>query len=144
MGVGHPFEGLFRSENIRRDAYRSRLFGRLSEEVVRHWCANDRAPYIDRDRPTLWSDTNYATLDQKGLVAKQERTRGIRACQPSAELRQVNAHAVGPLTDTTMAYAAPSMRPTVSRCSVRSKQGSEHPWGPMWQWSAGRLRTISG
>lgn len=63
MEAGHPFEGLFRSEDLGRDAYRSRLFGLFSEEVVRHWCANDRSPYRNLGRPTLWSGTAYATLD---------------------------------------------------------------------------------
>ena len=54
----------------RRDAYRSRLFGLFSEEVVRHWCANDRSPYRNLGRPTQWSGTAYATLD----VTLQSRT----------------------------------------------------------------------
>jgi hypothetical protein len=57
------FERLFYSQEPARDAFRSRLFGLFSEEIVRHWCANDLAPYRDLGRPTVWSGKDFATLD---------------------------------------------------------------------------------
>ena len=58
-----PFERLFHSDNSARDNFRSRLFGLFSEEIVRYWCANERASYEDLGRPTLWCDGAYATVD---------------------------------------------------------------------------------
>jgi hypothetical protein len=56
-------ESLFRSGDAARDAFRSRLFGLFSEDIVRFWCRNDRATYRDIGRPTLWKSGEYATLD---------------------------------------------------------------------------------
>lgn len=57
------FETLFRSDHAGRDNFRSRLFGMFNEEIVRHWAANEHAPYCDRGRPTLWAPPDFATLD---------------------------------------------------------------------------------
>jgi len=35
----------------------------FSEEVVRYWGSNDRAPYRDLGRPTLWTGGDFATVD---------------------------------------------------------------------------------
>ncbi len=56
-------EALFRSGDAARDAFRSRLFGLFSEDIVRFWCRNDRAVYRDLGRPTLWKNGEYATVD---------------------------------------------------------------------------------
>lgn len=53
-------ELLFRSGNPARDAFRSRLFGLFSEDIVRFWCRSDRATYRDLGRPTLWKSGEYA------------------------------------------------------------------------------------
>lgn len=58
-----PFERLFRTDTAARDNYRSRLFALFSEEIVRAWGRNSKAPYRDVGRPTLWSGAAFATLD---------------------------------------------------------------------------------
>ena len=47
------FEKFFKSDESSRDKFLSRLFGIFSEEVVRAWCKNPKAPYKDLGRPTL-------------------------------------------------------------------------------------------
>ncbi len=64
-GVGRSsLEGVFRTGEAGRGAYLSRLFAFFSEEVVRHWAADGRAPYRDLGRPTVWDEAGkYHTLD---------------------------------------------------------------------------------
>ncbi len=57
------FERLFKTEIVALDNYRSRLFGLFSEEIVRAWGRNERAPYREIGRPTLWAGSSFATLD---------------------------------------------------------------------------------
>ncbi len=59
------FESLFLTGDSRRDNIRSRLFGMFSEDIVRIWARDERAPYRDLGRPTLWSPTELggATID---------------------------------------------------------------------------------
>ncbi len=47
------FQQLFRSGNVRRDKFLARLFGIISEEIVRCWGKAPQAPYEDLGRPTL-------------------------------------------------------------------------------------------
>ena len=47
------FQEIFASGDHKRDAFLSRLFGIFSEEIVRTWCACDKAPYEDIGRPAL-------------------------------------------------------------------------------------------
>src|SRR5438552_1274581 len=47
------FEDIFRSPEIARDNFLSRLFGLFSEDVVRYWCRHQQAPYEDLGRPTV-------------------------------------------------------------------------------------------
>jgi hypothetical protein len=58
------FEALLLGD-IRRANFISRLLGLFSEEIVRYWCADSRAPYEDLGRPTLLAsdDTRGHTLD---------------------------------------------------------------------------------
>lgn len=57
-------EDVFRTYDRPRDNYLSRLFGIFGEDVVRHWCADSRARYVDLGRPVLWSEgRNRHTLD---------------------------------------------------------------------------------
>jgi hypothetical protein len=51
------FDSLFRTGDARQDNFRSRLFGMFSEDIVRIWARDERAPYRDLGRPTLWSLT---------------------------------------------------------------------------------------
>mgnify|MGYP000523508818 CR=1 FL=1 len=48
-----------------RGKYLSRVFGIFSEEIVRIWAADPRAPFEDLGRPTLRVDgeDGYSTLD---------------------------------------------------------------------------------
>lgn len=57
-------ESVFRTGEPGRGAYLSRLFAFFSEEVVRHWTVDDRAPYRDLGHPTVWDQANTRhTLD---------------------------------------------------------------------------------
>lgn len=76
-------ETLFRSGDSARDAFRSRLFGLFSEDIVRFWSRNERAPYRDLGRPTLWKDGQFATLD----FTLESRADGLRyAAELKAEM----------------------------------------------------------
>jgi hypothetical protein len=57
------FERLFRTDTAARDNYRARLFALFSEEIVRAWGRNEKAPYRDMGRPTIWKGNLYATVD---------------------------------------------------------------------------------
>jgi hypothetical protein len=57
------FEDLFRSHDAARDSYLARLFGMISEEVLRIWAADERAAYRNLGRPTLYDGIAFATLD---------------------------------------------------------------------------------
>ena len=65
------FESLFVSEEkpykgkSQRDKFLSRLFGIFNEEIIRVWCANEKSPYTDKGRPTIYdNDTGKRyTLD---------------------------------------------------------------------------------
>jgi len=57
------FGRLFWTSDVPRDNFRSRLFGLFSEEIVRYWSENERAPYRNLGRPTLWSGGEFATID---------------------------------------------------------------------------------
>lgn len=77
------FEALFRTGHAGRDNFRSRLFGMFNEEIVRYWAANERAPYRDLGRPTLWMHPEFATLD----FTLQSRADGRRyVAEQKAEL----------------------------------------------------------
>ncbi len=58
-------EHIFKTENTTRDKFLSRLFGIFNEEMIRIWCRDDRAPYADIGRPTLYVDHQErgSTLD---------------------------------------------------------------------------------
>ena len=68
------FAEFFQSDDPRRDAFLSRLFGIFSEDVVREWCAWPAAPYEDLGRPTLRGPeiARWYTLD----FALRERANG--------------------------------------------------------------------
>lgn len=57
------FESIFKTGDIRRDNFRSRLFGMFSEDIVRFWARGD-APYRALEgRPTIYEGAGYATID---------------------------------------------------------------------------------
>jgi hypothetical protein len=57
-------ESVFKTQDLARDNYLSRLFGIFSEDVVRHWCSDPNSRYADLGRPALWAGGAYRhTLD---------------------------------------------------------------------------------
>lgn len=48
-----PLDGMFRSDDPKRDNFLSRLFGLFNEDVIRMWAAHPDAPYEDLGRPHL-------------------------------------------------------------------------------------------
>jgi hypothetical protein len=44
---------LFQTDNAARDKFLSRLFGIFNEKIVRCWCKDGNAPYVDLGRPTF-------------------------------------------------------------------------------------------
>jgi hypothetical protein len=79
------FEDLFQSPDTRRDNFLARLFGMFSEDVVRHWSHDERAPYEDLGRPTLRStiEPGFATLD---FALRSRADGGIYVAEQKAEL----------------------------------------------------------
>ncbi|WP_105174286.1 hypothetical protein [Pseudoalteromonas sp. T1lg122] len=64
------FESLFISEDkpykgkSKRDKFLSRVFGIFNEEIFRIWCNNERSPFVDLGRPTIYDkDGRHYTLD---------------------------------------------------------------------------------
>lgn len=83
MTEARHFERLFKTEVPARDNFRARLFAIFSEEIVRVWSQNARAPYRDLGRPTLWQDGSFATLD----FTLERRSDGARfIAEQKAEL----------------------------------------------------------
>lgn len=77
------FEELFRTSDVARDNFLSRLFGMFSEDIVRYWAAHEEAAYRHLGRPTLWADGQFATLD----FALQSRSdQRIYVAEQKAEL----------------------------------------------------------
>ena len=92
------FETLFKTHDRAQDNFRSRLFGMFSEDIVRIWSRDGRAPYEDLGRPTLWKpgEQRGATLDftlerrsdQRRFVVEQkvelafENYRYLRLIEP--------------------------------------------------------------
>ena len=68
-------EVLFRTESRARDKLLARLFGIISEEVVRIWARCGDTPYADLGRPTLrrrgaetWSTLDFLLADRDGRL----------------------------------------------------------------------------
>jgi len=59
------FDRIFKSTNPKQDKFLSRLFGIFSEDIVRTWCQDRRAPYQNLGRPTvrLRAERRGRTLD---------------------------------------------------------------------------------
>ena len=111
--AGGHFERLFWTENAKRDNFRSRLFGMFSEEIVRVWAQNDRAPYRYCGRPTLWRGSKYFTLDH---LLERKSDGSLFAAEQKSEL----------------AWAAYSQLRLVSADQVR-----QHVGKPAFDWFAG-------
>lgn len=70
MGIKMDFEELFISEmkpykgKSRRDKFLSRIFGIFNEEIIRIWCENDKSPFTNIGRPTIYDyNGKHFTLD---------------------------------------------------------------------------------
>jgi hypothetical protein len=74
MQVRTSLEDIFRTPVPARDKFLSRLLGLFSEEVVHYWCAQEKSPYENLGRPTLWAPgaSRGHTLD----FTLRERHRG--------------------------------------------------------------------
>ena len=63
------FEALFRTSSSSRDKFLARLFGLFSEDLVRLWCRNPKAPYEDLGRPNIHlPDSNRSVPRPTGNV----------------------------------------------------------------------------
>jgi hypothetical protein len=76
----------FRTSESGRDAFLSRLFGMLSEEVVRAWCAVGSNPFEDLGRPTLRGNgiKNFYTLD---FTLRERATNRVYVAEMKCELQ---------------------------------------------------------
>ena len=62
--AGFNLETTFRHEGRNRSNFLARVFGIFNEEIVRVWCRDERTPYNDLGRPTLYEPGNrWSTLD---------------------------------------------------------------------------------
>jgi len=79
------FERFFRSSELARDRYLSRIFGIFSEEIVRIWCSCNDAPYEDLGRPTLYApgDIRGHTID---FTLKNKRSGELFVAEMKSEL----------------------------------------------------------
>lgn len=77
--------GFFRSPDAPRDKFLARLFGLFSEDLVRAWCEDPRAPYESLGRPTLWApgESRGSTLD---LTLRDRLTQRIYVSEMKVEL----------------------------------------------------------
>ncbi|WP_052437399.1 hypothetical protein [Vibrio hyugaensis] len=64
------FEDTFISESkpykgcSKRDKFLSRVFGIFNEEIIRIWCENEKSPFTNLGRPTIYdNDDKHYTLD---------------------------------------------------------------------------------
>lgn len=75
----------FKTPDSRRDKFLARLFGLFSEDLVRDWTSDARAPYVNRGRPTLWApeDARGATLD---FTLEDRETHKIYVAEMKIEL----------------------------------------------------------
>ena len=70
--AGFNLETLFRQEGRTRSAFLARVFGIFNEEIVGVWCRDERTPYNDLGRPTLyepgsrWSTLDFALVHRDG------------------------------------------------------------------------------
>lgn len=75
----------FQTPDSRRDKFLARLFGLFSEDLVRDWCSDERAPYVNEGRPTLWApgEVRGATLD---FTLKDRATHKMYVAEMKVEL----------------------------------------------------------
>jgi hypothetical protein len=75
----------FRSGVPARDKFTARLFGLFSEELVRDWCTDPRAPFDDLGRPTVSApgETRGKTLD---FTLRDRKTHEVFVAEMKAEL----------------------------------------------------------
>lgn len=83
------FDRFFKSAFPTRDKYHARMFGLVSESVVRMWCAQSDATYEDMGRPTLCElgTTRGHTLD---FTLRNRSTGTIHVAESKCELEYEN------------------------------------------------------
>lgn len=70
-----------------RGKYLSRIFGIFSEELVRIWCLDSRAPYENLGRPRLWYGENGWTLD---FLFRCRRSGNLYVVEQKCEIEYQN------------------------------------------------------
>ncbi len=149
-----PFEAFFNAPNkdARRAKFLSRLLGLFSEELVRIWCRDKRAPYADLGRPTIVDDEagKGYTLDFTFQERKTGRLfvaemkceieyRGFRFLT-LADPRQLDHHK----KDAFTAFLHAAKLPKVRRVHIQQKD--QEVDGAVLVWGAvsilGREQTI--
>lgn len=65
MAINVDLISLFKTDQPHRDAFLSRVFGIFNEDIVRIWSRNQKSPYEDIGRPTVYTDPTKrgSTLD---------------------------------------------------------------------------------
>ncbi len=83
------FEDIFKTDVPSRDNFLARLFGLFNEEIVRAWAEDERAPYRDLGRPTLWprDSRKSHTLD---FTLRHRATGATHAAELKCELAWAN------------------------------------------------------
>ena len=78
-----------KDNDCKREKFLSRLFGILSEEIVKVWCDNCKSPYKDLGRPSLYEDGKYTgtTLD---FTFKDRITDKIYIVEMKCEIQYEN------------------------------------------------------
>lgn len=78
------FQKIFVSEEppykgkSKRDKYLSRIFGIFNEEIIRIWCRNEKSPFEDLGRPTVYDSTgkghtlDFLLKDKRGQIFVSE------------------------------------------------------------------------
>ena len=59
ISENEPYKG-----RSKRDKFLSRVFGIFNEEIIRIWCENEKSPFTNLGRPTIYdNDGTHYTLD---------------------------------------------------------------------------------
>jgi len=77
------------NDDCKREKFLSRLFGIFSEEIVKIWCANEKSPYDDLGRPSLYDKADKytgTTLD----FTFQDKDKKIYIVEMKCEIQYEN------------------------------------------------------
>lgn len=143
-------EAVFKTDNRARDKFLARLFGIFSEEIVRLWGQNPRAPYREVGRPTIYlPDGKRYTLDftfckdgryfiaEMKCELEYDNYRYLRLVSP----RQLDHHKNKPAFREFLRF---NKDPSAAKVYLRGKElevsGCILVWGSITD--AGRLQVI--